>query len=535
MAVLGQGEWEYLTEPRIAGGILDPWHKRLVLFSPAPSGTAVNHLELGSSAAGTGVLLGAQGTDADISIRVVPKGTGGLRLITGTLRIDTGNLQFLAPTAKIIPGATSLLITATNGTDVNATFAEAGAVTVHRGTLNAAGPATGLNVTNNAVIGGTLGVTGLATVGSLAVTAGATVGTTLVVGGLGTFNAGIQVNGALADINAGADVAGGLTVSTGNLDVTVGALRFLGAGTQQIELPGGTLEFADGGVARLSLTAAGALTLNPGILTITAGHLAFGAAASRIVPGATSFAVRNTANGADNLLVVDAGDATIRRTLTITGVAATNSLTMTAGHLVVTSGNLTLSAGGITVNKAAAIVIDASADDNVNPFVMRRRATAQVTHNFLIDASGHATLHLNRNNAGAAAVAIASVAGAAGGVIELYDGATTLRTSLGANVTSYFTGASAKLAIGANTATDVLDVTGSIRIIGADNCLRIATGDPGAATVGFATYTGVANAASGATAALTNFGITGGPTGRLITGWIKHYSSLGTRWIPLFT
>jgi hypothetical protein len=51
---------------------------------------------------------------------------------------------------------------------------------------------------------------------------------------------------------------------------------------------------------------------------IIAGILKFSAAASRIVPGATSLALRNNANSADNLLISDAGAATIRAGLTVT-------------------------------------------------------------------------------------------------------------------------------------------------------------------------------------------------------------------------
>jgi hypothetical protein len=60
--------------------------------------------------------------------------------------------------------------------------------------------------------------------------------------------------------------------------------------------------------------------------TITVGHtisadpgLIFSAAVSRIVPGATSFSHRNAANTADNLIVLDNGDATFRTKATMPG------------------------------------------------------------------------------------------------------------------------------------------------------------------------------------------------------------------------
>ena len=67
--------------------------------------------------------------------------------------------------------------------------------------------------------------------------------------------------------------------------------------------------------------------------------LVMSATASRIVPGATSFAINNHADSAANLLITDAGAATIRAGLTIT-----------AGGLTVTAGNLAVSAGTITAS-----------------------------------------------------------------------------------------------------------------------------------------------------------------------------------------
>lgn len=60
-----------------------------------------------------------------------------------------------------------------------------------------------------------------------------------------------------------------------------------------------------------------------GLLTMTT-------AASQIKPGATSFAIRNNANGADNLIITDAGDAGFRGALATGGVAnlTTDGLTV---------------------------------------------------------------------------------------------------------------------------------------------------------------------------------------------------------------
>lgn len=64
---------------------------------------------------------------------------------------------------------------------------------------------------------------------------------------------------------------------------------------------------------------AGNLTVTVGNVVITAGTLNLSAAASRIIPGATSLSLRNNANSADNLLLTDAGIATLRNDLLVGG------------------------------------------------------------------------------------------------------------------------------------------------------------------------------------------------------------------------
>lgn len=80
---------------------------------------------------------------------------------------------------------------------------------------------------------------------------------------------------------------------------------------------------ADGHLTLPDAIAASSVTLSasPG--------LTFSQAASRIVPGATSLSLRNTANSADNVLVSDAGAVTIRA-----------GLTVTASGVIITDGGL---------------------------------------------------------------------------------------------------------------------------------------------------------------------------------------------------
>src|SRR5438128_5718391 len=67
------------------------------------------------------------------------------------------------------------------------------------------------------------------------------------------------------------------------------------------------------------------LTLGPGAVSngatgttlSLAGPITLTAAASQIIPGATSFSIRNNANNVDNLLISNGGDVTIRSNLTV--------------------------------------------------------------------------------------------------------------------------------------------------------------------------------------------------------------------------
>lgn len=83
---------------------------------------------------------------------------------------------------------------------------------------------------------------------------------------------------------------------------------------------------------------AGGLTVASGNVALTAGNLTFGAASAKIVPGATSFLIRNNADSASNIAITDAGAVTVRA-----------GLTVTAGGATITAGGLTVSAGATSV------------------------------------------------------------------------------------------------------------------------------------------------------------------------------------------
>ena len=111
-------------------------------------------------------------------------------------------------------------------------------------------------------------------------------------------------------------VTGGATAATftsagiaANLNGNVTGNVTGSAGTAGSATTAGTVT----GAAQTAITSVGTLTA----LTIS-GDLTMTAAASRLIPGATSFTHRNNANSADNLSITDAGFVTIRNGLTLT-------------------------------------------------------------------------------------------------------------------------------------------------------------------------------------------------------------------------
>jgi hypothetical protein len=106
-----------------------------------------------------------------------------------------------------------------------------------------------------------------------------------------------------------------------------------------------------------TLTVQGATTLQGGLTaqngeTLTGG-LTITDAASRIIPGATSMSLRNNANNADNLLITNAGAATVRNGLTVTA----GGVIVTAGGLTVTAGDETLTAGRLVLGAASSKIV----------------------------------------------------------------------------------------------------------------------------------------------------------------------------------
>lgn len=131
----------------------------------------------------------------------------------------------------------------------------------------------------------------------------------------------------------------------------------------------------------------GPLTITTGPITIQTGALVFGTAASKIIPGATSFSHRNNADSADNLLISDAGAVTVR-----------NGFTITTGDLVPGSANNSnlgtfaapwasvYSQGGFNAKSAAGLVLWKS--DNGATGFLNLNSSSQFSFDKSITTSG---------------------------------------------------------------------------------------------------------------------------------------------------
>lgn len=188
--------------------------------------------------------------------------------------------------------------------------------------------------------------------------------------GAGPFTASAILLGALPFFPSGSSVAGPITI-TGNLTVT-GTGNFAGALTASAGLT-----VLGGGSVSGGLTVAGALTMSD--------------TASRIVPGATSFSVRDNGNLNDNLLVSNAGIVTARAGL----VAAAGGANIT--------GDETLNGRLVMVPSAAKVVAGATS--------LSLRNNADNADNLLVADNGNLTargpLNLLGSNVGAGSLGYA--------------------------------------------------------------------------------------------------------------------------------
>jgi len=119
---------------------------------------------------------------------------------------------------------------------------------------------------------------------------------------------------------------------TEHLRLTTTAMTFAAAATRIV--PGVTsmsLRNNANNADNLLITDAGVATVRSN-LVVTGGKVSLSAAASTIVPGATSLSLRNNADAADNLIILDAGGATFRTTAAV-GASTASRFARTGGTL----------------------------------------------------------------------------------------------------------------------------------------------------------------------------------------------------------
>lgn len=83
--------------------------------------TPVNGITFTSTAAGTAPSLTAQGSDTDIGLRLIPKGTGGVTIPTGALTVTAGNIVASAGTISATSTAAGNMLTL-ESSEAGATF-----------------------------------------------------------------------------------------------------------------------------------------------------------------------------------------------------------------------------------------------------------------------------------------------------------------------------------------------------------------------------------------------------------------------------
>lgn len=161
------------------------------------------------------------------------------------------------------------------------------------------------------------------------------------------------------------------------------------------------LEFYIGGVrkAGLSVTAADIVRLTDSGGTVKL-QVNLAGTALKIIPPSTSLAFRNNADNADNVLIADAGDVTVRRDLVVNGTNVT--LGVNAGA----SANLALNAAAATLRQ----ILFQSA--GVNRWIIRTDTTAETGSD-----TGAPFLILARDDSGALIDAPITIIRAAGGAI----------------------------------------------------------------------------------------------------------------------
>ena len=276
-------------------------------------------------------LIAATGLAYDYAIINPALASYILRVPTGTLNVAIGgSLLFISSASVITPGATSLSITNSAATRNNIQILDNGNVTFNFSTtdkafightaVNGAMPS-GLLISNPSNLTGFAAMsffpsdgTNTYTVGTYYFT-GSAVETAWEIANTASGN-----KGNLRLMPIGGEIRFGDSYATTS---SVARLRIYGTTTSNA---GGTqvVIVQQGGISTDTILTSADATIG--------GRLVMSTAVSKIIPGATSISHRNNADSADNLLITDAGNITIRGTLQL-GTTYASGATVATGTI----------------------------------------------------------------------------------------------------------------------------------------------------------------------------------------------------------
>jgi hypothetical protein len=330
-----------ITTPRITTGLLDTNGNEIVLFTA--TGSAVNEITVTNAAATGTPSIAATGTDTNISLNLVSKGSGTVQVNGAAALFSGGALG--TPSSGTLTNATGLPIsTGVSGLGSNVATALAvnvgssGAFVTNGGALGTPSSGTLTNATGlplSTGVTGTLGVsnggTGQTSYTNGQLLIGNTTGNTLAKGtltagtgisitnGAGSITVAATNNGTVTSVGGTGTVNGislsGTVTSSGNLTLG-GTLSGVSLTTQVT----GTLPVANGGTGVTSSTGSGSnvLSTSPSLTTPILGTPTSGNLSNCTVDGTDSVGFRNTPinskSAAYTLVLADSGKTILHPT-----------------------------------------------------------------------------------------------------------------------------------------------------------------------------------------------------------------------------